>query len=370
MDKHMERLDTASGLHQLEDEWNELLLRSSRPTIYSSFDYVCASQRHFKKNEKVFFLLFRDGPAGRLLAIFPLSIWNERCRGITLRTVKHGITTKYTDVDKPYPIIDRDHEEVCWTWFCDYFRREFREWDVILYDELMLGSYLNLGLNRLFRLPFFWVKAKPGPDSSIVRLDGEWEEFLAAHPNMRAKNRRMEKRIGNGFSYVVTSDPDAVERCLNEYAATERAGWKAGMGITREHGLQFYQDLLPRLAAKGQLYFGTMYDSDTVISTEISYVFMDRVYFALGTYNPEYSKLSPGTVSTSRFLEFFFATGYEEGDFLAGFAHYLNPWSSHIEKTTNITIRRMGWKIGYLAVLHFLGKAKSVLKRGLAVEET
>ncbi len=370
MGKHVERLGFGSGLHELQDEWNELLLRSSRPTIYSTFDYVCTSYRHFKKDEEVFFLLFRDGPAGRLLAIFPLSIWNETCQGVAVRTVKHGITTKYTDVDKPYPIIDRDREEACWTWFRDYFHREFREWEIIQYDELMLDSYLNQDLGGLFRRPAFWVKAKPGPDSPIVRLDGDGEAFWATHPNMRAKNRRMEKQIGNGFSYVVTNDPDDVDRCLSEYAATEQAGWKAGTGITREHGLQFYQDLLPRLADKGQLYFGTMYDGDTVISTEISYVFMKRVYFAFGTYNPEYSKLSPGTVSTARFIGFFFGKGYEEGDFLAGFAHYVNPWTSHIEKTTNITIRRMGWKNGCLAVLHLSGKVKSALRRGLAREET
>lgn len=365
MGKCVEKLDFGAELFGLKEEWDDLLRRSSRPTIYSTFDYVCTSCRHFKKDEEIFFLLFRDEPGGRLLAIFPLSVWNEKRRGITVRTVRHGVTTKYTDIDKPYPIIDQNHEEACWTRFRDYFRKDFREWEIIVYDELVVESYLNLGLGKLFRLPFYWTEAKRGPDSPIVRLDGVWEEFWGAHPNMRKKYRRIEKKIGDHFAYKVTGDPADIERCLNEYIAIEEAGYKAGQGVSRQEGLPFYRELFPRLAAKGQLYFGMMYDGDTVISAEISYVYLDRVYFALGTYNPEYSKLSPGTVSTSRFIQYFYGKGYVEGDFLAGFAHYINSWTSRIEKTTTVTIRRMGWVNGYLAVSHYGKRGISKLKRAL-----
>lgn len=365
MDVYLERKEFGPGLCDLQEEWDGLLLRSSRPTVYSSFDYVYTSCRHFKKDEEIFFLLFRDKPGGRLLAIFPLGIWAERRRGIAVRTVRHGVWTKTSDVDKPYPIIDRDHEEACWTGFSNYFRKGFREWEIIQYDELAVDSHLNRELPELFPFPAFWTKKGIGPDSPIVRLDGRWAEFWAAHPNMRRINRRLEKRLGDRLAYAVTNDPSDVERCLDEYAATEQMGWKAGTGITREHGLPFYQELLPKMAANGRVYFGMLYDGDTVVSAEISYVFADRVYFALGTYNPAYATLSPGTVSTSRFIRFFHDKGYVEGDFLAGFAHYINAWAYRTEKTANIAIRRIGWVNMYLAATHFGQRLASKIKHAL-----
>jgi hypothetical protein len=359
----VEKRDLDLGLLELEEEWNALLRRSTRPTIYSTFDYVYTSCVHFKRTEDIFFLFFRDDSTGTLLAIFPLSVWDDHVYGVHVQTLEHGITTKNTDVDKPYPIIDRDHEQVCWSRYRDYFRKEYREWDLIVYDELISESYLNSGLRKLFPFPQYYTKIKPGPHSPMVRLDGEWDVFWQKHSNMRKKNRRMETKIGDRFAYKVFSDPADVERCLNEYIATEQAGWKAGEGVSQEDNQKFYHELLPKLAARGQLYFGMMYDGDKVISAEISYVFMDRVYFALGTYNPEYKALSPGTVSTSRFIRFFHDKGYVDGDFLAGFAEYVNPWACRIDKTINIAIRRMGYKNGYLAFRHLMKKAARRLKR-------
>lgn len=362
----IEKVYWSPGLSSLAEEWDELLQRSSQPTLYSSFDYVYTSCSHFKDKETIVFLLFRSMDTRRLLAIFPISMWNEKVYGLDIKTITHGITTSNTDVDKPYPIIDRDHEKMCWTRFRNYFRYEYRKWDLIEYDELFPESYLSQSLTDLFRFPFFWTKVKPGPDSPIVQLDGDWDRFWQSHNNLRKKDRRLVNKIGDSFSYRVTGDPADVERCLKEYIATELSSWKAGEGVSREGNPEFYAELLPKLAEKGQLFFGMMYDGDTVISAEISYAYKDRVYFALGTYNPAYSKLSPGAVSTGRFMQYFYDKGYVDGDFLAGFAHYINPWASRIQNTKNTVIRRMGWKSWYLAGRHLLKKVKAKVKRIIA----
>ena len=358
----VEKIIFCPELKEVAAEWDALLEHSSRPTIYSCFDYVFTSCLHFKKDEEIYFLFFRDTLTHELMAIFPISVWDEKCLGINIKTLKHGITTENSDIDKPYPIIAKDYERICWERFRDYFRKESRRWDVIDYDELILDSYLNHGLKKLFPFPFYWTKAKPGPNSPIVRLDGSWNVFWNAHKNMRRKNRCMEKKIGGRFLYRVLSDPSDVERCLNEYIRIEKAGYKAGEGVSMPGNIPFYQDLLSRLAKKGQLFFGIMYDGETVISAEISYTYLDRVYFALGTYHPEYASFSPGTVSTSRFIQYFYNKEYVDGDFLAGFAHYVNSWAYRIEKTNNVTIRRMGWKNWYLAGLHLKRKMKTKLK--------
>lgn len=363
MDMFVEKLDFGSGLIELKGEWDDLLLRSSRPSIYSSFDYIYTSCTHFKKSEEIFFLFFRAKEDGRLLAIFPVSVWIDTVHGVRLRRVEHGITPVTTEVDKPYPVIDRDCETACWTRFTGHLRKEFRQWDVFAFDELWVESGLNRHLRKLFPLPAYWKKTRPGPDSPIFALDGEWNDFWNAHHHVRSKIRRIEKQLGDRLSFFTTSDPEDVERCLDAYIATEQASTKKEESLMRKEKQRFYRELFPKLAAKGRLWFAMLYDGDTVMAAHVSYVFGDRVYFALCTFNPEYRNFSPGLVLHFRFLQFFHGKGFSEGDFLAGYAHYLNPWASYSEKTVNIQVRKIGWKNGYVAMRHLMGKIGARCKR-------
>ncbi|MBN2161620.1 MAG: GNAT family N-acetyltransferase [Pontiellaceae bacterium] len=353
-----ERVDFSPALEARRDEWDALLAESSRPTVYSLFDFVYTSCVHFQGDEPIFFLFMRDDANGELSAIFPLSIHRERCDGVEMRLLAHGITTSKTDVDKPYPIIRRGCEEVCWTEFASYVKRMGREWDMLDLDEFWPDSYLVKNLRTLFPGPRYWTRAKAGPESPIVQLDGDWDEFWNGHRKLRKHTRKLERKLGDNLVYKITSDPADAEECLNAYIATEMISWKAGRFVSHPKKQQFYHDLFPKLAAAGRLYFGMLYDRDRVISVEIAYAFGDRVYFAHGTYDPEYRELSPGTINSVWLIRSFHGRGFTEGDYLAGFAGYNNPWACRIEQTKDVVVRRMGWKNQYLALRWLARKLK------------
>ena len=357
-DIRVERLPWGPDLCGLEREWDALLERASRPTIFSSFAFVYASCLHFGKGEEVFFLFFRAAASGELLAIFPMSLRLGKIHGIRVRELTHSVTPLGSEIDKPYPIIRHDAERICWERFRDYFCREFRQWDVIAYPEFWSGSYLCMELQKLFPFPRYWVKSSPGPDSPIVQLDGDWDTFWMGHRKLRKKSRKLEKKLGENLSYAVVSNPAEVESCLDDYIATELAGWKAGKFVSSPKSQPFYRDLFPKMAAHNRLFFGMMRDRGKVVSVEIAYTFKDRVFFAHGTYDPAYADLSPGTVNSSRLIHYFHGKGFVEGDYLAGFSGYNNPWAHRIEKSVNLIIRRMGWRNGLLAALHLLKKAE------------
>ncbi len=360
---NIEKIPFGPELAELKGDWDALLENSSRPTVFSSFDFINTSCEHFKGDEEIFFLLFRDAASGELLAIFPMSLIMEKCYGIKLRVLAYGITTNETDVDKPYPIIAEHYEAACWARLRDYLHKEWTQWDVIDYDEFYVGSHLIKQLNKMFPFPRYWTKLTDGPESPIVKLDGDWEEFWMGHRKLRKNSRKLEKKMGDNLVYKITSDPADVEQCLNEYIATELISWKAGEFVSDPDNQKFYHDLYPKMAAQNRLFFGMMYDRDKVMSIEIAYTFKDRVFFAHGTYDPAYKDLSPGTVNSSRLIEFFHGKGFVEGDYLAGFSSYNNPWASRIEKTSDIVIRRLNWKNYYLAVRHIGKKLANRLGR-------
>lgn len=357
----VEKIAFGSEVAGLEHEWEQLLLNSVRPSIFLTFDFVYTSCTHFRNDAKIFFLLFRDADTRNLLAIFPLSRWVRKSYGIELEVISHGVNPQTSEVDKPRPIIDRNHEAECWMRFRDYFLHECRSWDVIDFEELIANSYLPKNLAQLFPFPRFWTKVKAGPDSPMIRLDGEWEEFWGKHRKLRKKCRRLERALGDNLSYRITNDPADAEQCLKEYIETEIGSWKEGEMVAKNRA--FYEELFLRLAENRQLYFGMMYDGEAIVSIEVAYAFQDQIYFCHGTYSSDYAALSPGAVNSCWFIRYFHGKGFVEGDYLAGFSDYNKPWAARIERTANVIVRRMGWKNWCLAGFHLGKKIKIKLNR-------
>lgn len=358
---HVEKytLETLTPNHLAE--WDALLAESSRPGIFSTFDYISISLKHFQDDEQVFFLFFRDSSDARLIAVFPLSQWQEKNYGVKTTVLTHAVIPEGSEIDKPYPIIAKGQEEACWRRLSGYLKHDFRSWDVLDYDELVAESYLNKGLKELFPFPAYHTKCSPGPQSPIVNLSGEWEDFWNAHRKLRKKCRRLERRIGENLRYRITNDPDDVQQCLDEYIATEKISWKKGEMVAGCEA--FYRDLMPVLAARGCLHFGMMYDGDTVVSIEVAYTYEDRVYFSHGTYAPDYAEMSPGAVNSCWFIQYFHGKGFTDGDYLAGYADYVSPWAYRQQETVDIVVRRLGWKNWYLAGCHLITRVLRRMKR-------
>jgi CelD/BcsL family acetyltransferase involved in cellulose biosynthesis len=359
---NVEKISFGAALCAYSEEWDELLLRSSYPSIYSSFDFVYTSCVHGRQEETLFFLFFREAATGELLAIFPLSLWAEERFGIKLRVLAHAVTTSFTEVDKPYPILKEGCETRCWERFKVYFQREYTGWDVIDFDTFWADSYLAREIKPLFPFPRYCAKVIPGPESPLVNLEGDWEAFWNQYRLVRRKTLRIEEEIGERLSYLLTNDLDDIERCLRQHVETERLGWKAGKGVSEEGTERLYFDLLPKLAARKQVYFSIMYDGEVVMSSAFSYVFLDKVYFVQITYNPAYSAMSPGIVNLAHMIQYFMGKGYGVGDFLCGAAHYAYPWAARIEKTVDVTIHRMGMK-GWMLAMRYYCLRHQVLRR-------
>ncbi|TQV88713.1 GNAT family N-acetyltransferase [Aliikangiella coralliicola] len=360
----LERVPFSEQLSKIEREWDELLASSTRPSIYASYHYINLSVKYFSHaSEETFCLLMRDTTSGRLLAIFPMSIGIRKIRKKQVRVLEHCITTNHSDVDKPYPVIHNRYETECWTLFHRYFTTEYTNWDWLEYDELIPESKLNGLLKKLYKFPDYLARQQKGPVSPLVDLSGSWENFQQQHRNMRKKAKRMKKKLGDGFSYKVYNKHEDMSRCIDLYVSTESAGWKANKGVSENNNQKFYREVLPLLAKKGQVYFGILFDHDTPVSAEMSYVYLDTVYFAHGAFHPDYKHLSPGSVSTSMSIEYFHGKNYRDGDFLAGYADYVNPLAYKQDPTKDTVVFKVNYIFVYYLIDTFFRKTKSKLKR-------
>ncbi|MCW8998891.1 MAG: GNAT family N-acetyltransferase, partial [Kangiellaceae bacterium] len=344
------------------EQWNELVSRSTRPSIYATYDYIKLSVKYFNcEAVEKFLIVIEDNLEQKLVAIFPMSLWHRQCYKKTVRVMEHLITTHTSDVDKPYPIIDAGSESIAWRLFAKYIKTELSNWDWLEYDELISESLLQKLSRKLFPFPQYIHRHSDGPLSSIIDLSESWAEFSKPHKNMRKKIKRIQNKLGENFRYKVYHSLQDMERCLQEYVAVESAGWKAYTGVSDAEAIEFYSELLPRFATNKQILVGTLYDGDRPISVELSYIYNGTVYFAHGTYHPDYAKLSPGTVSTSLSIQYL-CEKYREGDFLAGFADYTHHFASHIYPTQKIAIFKINGIFFYYLILSRSYKVKSKLK--------
>lgn len=349
---------------ELQKTWDNLVEKSSNPSIYSTYDYISSSVNVFlfKTIDQAFLLVIKNKENNEVIGIFPLCISVHKIYNKHPKYIEHIIGTHNSDVDKPYPILHKDYEKECWSLFCEYFSTVDTDWQGIEYDELMLDSSFFDVSKKYFSLPKFERKIEKGPLSPIVNLQGTWLDFWNSHRNLRKKYKRMKNRLGENFSYQVFHKPEDMEKCIEYYINTELKSWKSGMGISDSEGQKFYKIFLNKIAYKNQAFFGILFDKKNPVAVELNYVYKDMVYFAQGTFDPKYKNLSPGTVSTSMFIEYFFEKGYSKGDFLAGYADYVNPLASEILSTNHISIYKINIVYLYQLVYRFIARVKAFIR--------
>jgi len=351
--------DTIESIGRLESEWSALHVHCSRSTIFNSFDFLYLAVQEFATaGETLLFITVRHPADNRLVAVFPFKICPFEWRGLDFKL----ITYAGLDVtDKVYPVIENGEEPEAWHAAFSHIKSIREVWHFIDLFEVERGLYAALAVRRAF-LPGRYIRRQsPDIQSPIVDLACDWQSFSGRHPKMRKRIKRMKRQFGAGFEFKCICDPAAYESCLNQYLMLESRSWrkKTAVGISQsKQNISFHRRLFETLAEKSQLFFGFLYIEGQLVAAEIAYTHDNTVYFTHGCYDESFKKYSPGMVSVSLFLKNFFNGQYKDGDFLGGFAHYINPWASHIVLSDRITVARVTPKV----LLGFVFAVRAKLK--------
>lgn len=310
-------VDTDGGFDALEGPWNALA--ENRPSsFFSTFDYVRTAWKHFHKPaDRLFLLVLHDGPS--VACIAPFYIRSQRSRGIPLRRIRFISTW---EGDRPQ-IITMGSEEAAWRDIMAFLEREFRDWEVLELVEQPVEGPEGSGWSFLLRSGWHWESA-PGGVDHYVSLSGSWEDYLKSlDSNTRNNWRRRSRRLSSspeGYAVEWISEPGRIREALSRFVALERSGWKtdAGIGVAKDESHRaFYEDLLLRLAAKGQALFCFLKSGGEDMASTINFVQQDRILGRHTTYSPAYVVHSPGILLNAEIIRFGFEGPYREFDLLA-----------------------------------------------------
>ncbi len=342
------------AIFALKPEWEELHQRCSCPTIYNSFDFVFTSIKHFSvATDELFFICLRAQTDQSLVAIFPFSLSDYYWRMGKFRSI---LLAGREESDKAYPIIEKHLEAVVWPEVLRFLTEHKKRWQFLDFEEVRENSAAQQALEKQFKSGYL-VHSNADAVSPIIDLSQSWDEFWAEHRKMRKRVRKIESVFADEFKFEVVSEQHLLMQALEDYIELEKRSWKskAKVGIGKSPTtIAFYREYFEILAENNQLEFAFLSKADELVSAEIAYTFGSTVYFSHGCYSSSFKSLSPGMVSTCLFLKHYFGKNYQDGDFLGGFAQYINPWASQLMPSSNLIVIRIGFKTVLFYLLDLL----------------
>lgn len=199
------------------------------------------------------------------------------------------------------------------------------------------------GVAALRRLePQRW-RARLGPSSPFVTIDGPWDDYWA---NRRRsfrreldRKQRSAERAGIRVRVEVALDPDEVDKLLPQMTEVFDI---AERGRPMLHFLAgsyrpFTTGMLRRAAEQSRLALFVLYFGDRPVAT--SFTFRSRSLIGGGglRFDPAFGRYSPGQILFRHILEHAFAVGCIEFDFAPLDVPYKREWSTGTYDTVEIS---------------------------------
>lgn len=311
-------VDTEKGFDELEETWNRLS-DEMPPSIFSSFDYARTAWRHFHKpTDRLFLLLLYD--VGAVRGIAPFYISKRHMRGIPYRAIRFIAAW---EGDSPRLVTGTGRDDLFWWEILRFLSNDHRSWDMLDLVEQPPEGPSGGGGAFVSRAGWYWEREADGVDY-YISLKGDWECYLSSlDSQVRREWRRQLRRLSalpDSYHVEKITQPERVAMALSRFILVEISSWKgaSAIGVAKDAiHRTFYEDLLTRLATRGQTSLYLLRVGEEDIAGYITLVQRDVVYGRHVAYSPSHAVFSPGIVLQAEVIRESFEKGYREFDLLS-----------------------------------------------------
>lgn len=337
----IEVISSEKGLHEIETDWNRLISKCKKPSIYSSFIFVKTAWEHFSelKRDHLFIILVKR--KSEIIAIAPFRIETYNICYASMRVVRF---ISEWNGDRPGIITCEDENNIWRTIIC-YLENDFKDWDILDLAEQTCDCGLFDLISKNIKKRHSRIELET---TSYYIKNMNWEEY---QKNWSKNTRRMLKRKEKKFyslspkiEFQCYRDPDDIQDSFIRFVAIEKDSWKRGKPFTvggKSYQRSFYQDLFSRFAKHKMIsiYFLSVDGKD--ISGQIIYHFNNMSYSVQIAYRQEYADYSPGIVLEKMVLKHLLKSDlYHEIDMLGMQKRYGDqPHKKHLATNKRDTYR-------------------------------
>jgi CelD/BcsL family acetyltransferase involved in cellulose biosynthesis len=349
-------------------EWNAILERNRKLTIFSTPEWLGAWWRAFGSDNRLYAMSFRNAQ-GLLVGLLPLylkrielgmlpSLWE-------LRLVGDGSS----DSDNLDFVVLPGYERAVAHSLVQHLTTA-RHWDICRLNVMPSDSAVaNVFLQEISSAGWKF-KTSTLPWTS-VELPSTWEAYLKQlSPKERKKvgnlTRRVQKRYRARFYQC--SSLSELPVCLENLFSLHQKRWqtrgKPGVFVSARR--QFYYDMSRQFLSRGWLALWMLELDGSVVAAQFGFRYGDTVYSLQEGFDPAYSTDSIGYVLRSHSLQHSIESGVTQYHFLAGQDKSKLRWKCVSGDYLNIHFARPGTSASfYLSLDHALKTAKSWIRRVL-----
>jgi len=323
----------------LRAEWDSLVARSPRPTLYLTHEWMRAWWECFRSPDREpYVLLVSDGNG--LRGIAPLVRVSQQIGGIRFRRLELMTTGRYafssSNISASLEFIATgDRLEVAKT-IAGYLSEHSRDWDYLRLHPLPEDSETLSALPLWAAGHGFTCRVRPVLSNIVVDLPGTWEDYLnRLSPGTRKKMRRTEARLRKSATSSIrefTYLPD-VRASYREVESIESRSWKhAGRDAfgSPAHS-RFYGKVMEAANERGELSLWFFNEGGRNIAYDFGVLSHGSLEMLKGSYDLAEANCSPGFCLTMREFEEYTRRGIRRVNLLWGDGGFKMKWTDKTE---------------------------------------
>lgn len=303
-----------SELEALEEEWTDLLPRSTCNTIFLSHPWSLSWWEAFGAERELHLLTLESG--GALRGIAPLYLDQDGGRQV-VKFVGGTDLSDHLDI-----LSERGQELAVQRAVLDHFERQASSWQAMSLWNLPEDCRARPSLVELAREKGWTVRLEQQDVAPYIPLPSSWEAYLeglAAKQRHETRRRLRRAEREAQVEWWAVDDPAELERTMDDFLRLFRLSSEAKRAFMTERMEGFFRSIVTRTGARGwaRLYFIRL--DGQLAASILTFDYAGGIYVYNSGYDPRsLGHLSPGIVLFTYAIRDAIERGRQRFDLLRG----------------------------------------------------
>jgi CelD/BcsL family acetyltransferase involved in cellulose biosynthesis len=356
----------SKDFHSLRDEWNELLKLSKSDTIFLRWEWLYNWWLVYGRGtNQLYIIIVREG--SRLLGVAPLYI---KKRYLNFSRIISFLGSNIVCSDYLDFILIKNREREVGYLILSYLNENSRLWDIIELTDLPSES-TSLPLIKSFFQDYRIIIKREYTICPYINLNSTlWDSIYNSYApilrnTIKRKNKKFEALPNSGFREVTSYDD--LDRYISEFLRLSRLRFemkKIRSPFLDADFLTFHQNVINSLYKMGMANLYFLEAGGELIAGIYILLYDGKYYYYQSGFDPDWQKLSPGTLLFHHCIKIAFINGAKEFDFLQGDEAYKSDWTKEKKINVKATIYNRKAKGRLLCIIdEGIMKLKDIVKK-------
>lgn len=322
-------------LNFYKKEWDRLAKQNSTNSVFQTYEWNQCWWGVFKEDSELFVMLVKEGD--HLLGIAPLMLVNKK----EIYGQKRIVQFIGTSISDYCDFLIKNSRPEILTRMLEYLFCNNIQWDhlnLIGIPERSIASKAIKETLKKFNNKTFLLKYTDCP-ALIINNNQEAAKVISNKKSLLRRLRHFNKR--GQYEVLHLFDHAEIGKYLKEFFDQHILRWKNSRTpslFLEEKNRIFYEELTRKICIHRWLIFSVIKSKGVPIAFHFGFDHNNIIMWYKPTFNPSFSKYSPGQVLLKELLDYAIFGGKEELDFTIGQEPFKKRFSNTVRRNLSFFI--------------------------------